>query len=185
MKEYGLFAEILDYPAPQLASRIEELLHRVSSCDRKTGEYLEQFREFVATTAPAMLEELYTATFDLQPLCYPYVGYQLFGDECRRVMFMAGLREHYRACGFEAGDELPDQLCVILRFLAGRKPEAVERELVSDCLIPSLEKMITGFSTADNPYRQPLRALLRFLAGTSGDGEPTKKGEPWTTVSCS
>jgi nitrate reductase delta subunit len=176
MKEYGLFAEILDYPAPLLGSRIEELLHLVSSRDGKAGECLGQFREFVATTAPARLEELYTATFDLQPLCYPYVGYQLFGEEYRRGMFMAGLREHYRARGFDAGDELPDQLCVILRFLAGRKPEAVERELVSDCLIPSLEKMLTGFSCADNPYRYPLQALLRFLAGTAGDGEPTGEG---------
>ncbi|MEA5115583.1 MAG: nitrate reductase molybdenum cofactor assembly chaperone [Geobacteraceae bacterium] len=175
MKEYGLFAEIIDYPTPLLASRIEELRQLVSCRDGKAGECLGQFREFVVTNSPAMLEELYTATFDLQPLCYRYVGYQLFGEEYRRGLFMAGLREHYRACGFEAGDELPDQLCVILRFLAGRKPEAVEVELVSDCLIPSLEKMLTGFSTADNPYRHPLQALLRFLAGMAGNGESTEE----------
>ncbi len=175
MKEYGLFAEILDYPTPLLASRMEELLHLVSCRDGRAGESLGQFREFVATTSPAMLEELYTATFDLQPLCYPYVGYQLFGEEYRRGMFMAGLREHYRACGFETGNELPDQLCVILRFLSGREPEAVEQELVSDCLVPSLKKMVAGFADAANPYRAPLQALLLFLGEKIREGEQTAK----------
>ncbi len=165
MKEYGLFADILDYPTPFTVERIDELLPLVAAVDRTAVQELEQFREFVAGTATAKLEELYTRTFDLQPLCYPYVGYQLFGEEFRRGMFMAGLREHYRTRGFAAGDELPDQLCVFLRFLAGREQEAVERELVSDCLVPSLEKMIAGFADATNPYRGPLQALLRFLGG--------------------
>ncbi len=163
MKEYSLFADIFDYPTPLTVERIDELLPLVAAVDGTAAGELEQFREFVAETASAELEELYTRTFDLQPLCYPYLGYQLFGEEFRRGMFMAGLREHYRTCGFQAGDELPDQLCVILRFLAGREPGTVERELVSDCLVPSLKKMVAGFAEAPNPYRGPLQALLRFL----------------------
>ncbi len=175
MKEYSLFADILDYPAPFAIERIDELLPLIAAVDGKAGEYLGRFREFVAETTTAKQEELYTSTFDLQPLCYPYLGYQLFGEEFRRGIFMAGLREHYRICGFEAGEELPDQLCVILRFLAGREQEAVERELVSDCLVPSLEKMVEGFADVANPYRAPLQALLRFLGGTPRDGEHTSK----------
>ncbi len=165
MKEYGLFADILDYPTPLTVGRTDELIPLVAAVDLKAGEYLVRFREFAENTTADELEELYTRTFDLQPLCYPYVGYQLFGEDFRRGMFMAGLREHYRTRGFQTGDELPDQLCVILRFLGGREPEAVERELVSDCLVPSLEKMVAGFADAANPYRGPLRALLRYLGG--------------------
>ena len=165
MKEYSLFADILDYPTPLTVERIDELFPLVAAIDGEAGEQLGRFREFAANSASAELEELYTRTFDLQPLCYPYLGYQLFGEEFRRGMFMAGLREHYRASGFQAGAELPDQLCVILRFLAGREQEAVERELVSDCLVPSLKKMVAGFTDAANPYLAPLQALLRFLVG--------------------
>ncbi len=175
MKEYSLFADILDYPAPFTVERIDELLPLVATVDGKAWEFLEQFREFVAETTQARLEELYTSTFDLQPVCYPYVGYQLFGEEFRRGMFMAGLREHYRTCGFAAGDELPDQLCVILRFLDGREPEAVERELVSDCLVPALGKMVAGFDELSNPYRGVLQALLLLFEGEAGLGAHAQK----------
>ncbi len=175
MKEYDLFADILDYPAPFTVERIDELLPLVADVDGSAVRELERFREFVAEHALTELEEQYTRTFDLQPLCYPYVGYQLFGEEFRRGMFMAGLREHYRAKGFQAGDELPDQLCVILRFLAGREPGAVERELVSDCLVPSLTKLVAGFTDAANPYRAPLQALLLFLGEKIREGEQTAK----------
>lgn len=177
MKEYRLFADILDYPMPLLAGRVDELLPLVASVDDKAGQLLDRFREFVTKTSTTKLEELYSGTFDLQPLCYPYVGYQLFGEEYRRGMFMARLREHYRSCEFAAGNDLPDHLCIILRFLASREPGEVERELVSECLVPALGKMITGFADATNPYCGALQALLLRL-GVNHEEEActTKEG---------
>jgi hypothetical protein len=63
-------------------------------------------------------------TFDMQPVCYPYVGYQLFGESYKRGAFMAQLNEAYHAIGYSAGQELPDHLPVILRFhrIGFRKP---------------------------------------------------------------
>ena len=83
--------------------------------------------------------------------------------------FMARLREHYRSSGFVAGDDLPDHLCVILRFLASREHGEVERELVVDCMIPALGKMVAGFAELTNPYRDALQALLLLLGGYPGD----------------
>jgi nitrate reductase molybdenum cofactor assembly chaperone NarJ/NarW len=37
---------------------------------------------------PRRLEELFTATFDLQPVCHPYVGYQLCGESQQRTLFL-------------------------------------------------------------------------------------------------
>ncbi len=176
MKEYGLFADILGYPGPLTGERIAELLTLVAAVDRTAARDLERFRESVAETAQTELEELYTRTFDMHPLCCPYVGHQLFGEEFRRGMFMALLREHYRLCGFDAGNELPDHLCVILRFLEGREPGEVERELVSDCLVPSLGKMVASLGATENPYLQPLRALLGLIAGMPGGEMAGSKG---------
>lgn len=163
MPIYCLFADIFDYPAPILADRVEELLQLATATHEEATQLLYQFQTFVEQAPPEKIEELYTGTFDLQPLCSPYIGYQIFGEEYRRGMFMAHLREHYRSNGFFAGSDLPDHLCVILRFLDGRKPGEVERELVTDCLIPALKKMVEGFTESTNPYRGALQALLLLL----------------------
>ncbi len=169
MHVYRLFAEILDYPSPALAERVEELLSLASVADGEAARLLGRFREFVEESSPETREELYTGTFDLQPLCYPHVGYHLFGEEYRRGMFMAKLREHYRSCGFADGEELPDHICIILRFLGRREPRDVERELVAECLIPALEKMVASVAAAMNPYCDALQALLLLLvAGYPG-----------------
>lgn len=168
MHAYRLFADILDYPTPALASRIEELLPLASVADGEIARLLCRFREFIEESSPERWEELYTGTFDLQPLCCPYVGYQLFGEEYRRGMFMAKLREHYRSCGFTDGEELPDHICVILRFLACVEPGDVERDLVTECLVPALEKMIASTAATMNPYCDVLHALLLQLAGYPG-----------------
>ncbi len=169
MHAYRLFAEILDYPTPALSCRVEGLLP-LAGADGEEVRLLQRFREFVEETPQETLEELYTGTFDLQPRCYPYVGYQLFGEEFRRGIFMARLREYYRSCGFTTGDELPDHLCVILRFLARREPGEVERELITECLVPALERMVAGSLDAAHPYRGPLQALLLELAEYPGCG---------------
>ncbi|MBT1074428.1 nitrate reductase molybdenum cofactor assembly chaperone [Geobacter grbiciae] len=174
MKEYRLFADILDYPMPSLAERIDELLSLVAAVDDAAGQLLARFREFAAETTTAKMEEVYSATFDLQPLCYPYVGYQMFGEEYRRGMFMARLREHYRSCGFAAGSDLPDHLCVILRFLSGREVGEVEHELVTECLVPALKKMEAGFAETTNPYRGLLQALILLFRERSGSDAARK-----------
>lgn len=166
-----LFADILDYPAPILADRVEDLLP-LAVAHGEAAQLLRQFRKFVEETTPEDLEELYAGTFDLQPLCCPYIGYQIFGEEYRRGMFMAQLREYFRSCGFTAGNDLPDHLCIILRFLASREAGEVERELVTDCLVPALEKMVSGLAESTNPYRGMLQALLLFLEGYSGCNVP-------------
>lgn len=172
-----LFADILDYPTSILADRVEDLLPLAVVAHGEASQLLHQFRELVERTTPERLEDLYTGTFDLQPLCYPYIGYQLFGEEYRRGMFMARLREHYRSSGFVAGDDLPDHLCVILRFLASREHGEVERELVTDCIIPALSKMVAGFSEPTNPYQGALHALLLLLELHAGESAyPSKEG---------
>ncbi len=89
----------------------------------------ELFRSFVLQIEQIPLErmeEIYTSTFDMQPVCYPYIGYQLFGESYKRGAFMAQLNHAFsetygEANGeatFSAGNELPDHVAVVLRFLA-------------------------------------------------------------------
>ena len=110
------------------------------------------------------LEELYTGTFDLQVVCYPYVGYHLFGESYKRGMFMAQLNQGYRERGFSAGNELPDHVAVVLRFLALTTDGDFSQALLREGLIPTVDKMAQAFGDqSDNPYAEVIRALLLVL----------------------
>ncbi len=75
---------------------------------------------------------------------------------------MAELKEHYRACGFSGGNELPDHLSTMLRF-ASTCTNTEREELVNKCVIPAVKRMVSGFGDDRNPYKEVLEALLRFL----------------------
>ena len=159
---YRLFADLLDYPSPALARQAHEAT--AGAATAQSDALLSQFCTFVEQASPARLEELYTGTFDLQAVCYPYVGYHLFGDSYKRSMFMAQLNGGYRDRGFSPGNELPDHVAVILRFLATAPGDPFSQALLHDGLIPALEAMVGAFDDhSDNPYAGVLRALLLAL----------------------
>jgi nitrate reductase delta subunit len=119
------------------------------------------------------MEEVYTSTFDFNAICYPYVGYHLFGDGSHRGMFLAGLKEHYQVSGFSAGNDLADHLGAMLRYVAYSEDEGEREELLFLFIVPSLKKMLEGFEDGANPYKRVLQALLLILQ-SSAKSEETK-----------
>ena len=117
------------------------------------------------------IQELYTTTFDMQPVCYPYVGYQLFGESYKRGAFMAQLNDAYRDFGYSAGQELPDHLPVIVRFLgisSAHRAGTFCQPLLLEGVIPALEKMLKmAGEGSENPYVGLLAALHLFLVRAS------------------
>lgn len=158
------FATLLAYPGPALPASATSCCRLLANYDPGAVARLQTFAGFVARTPLAQLEELYTATFDLQVVCYPYVGYQLYGESYKRGAFMVALKEHYRAAGFmpetEFGNELPDHLAVVLRFLSLAEDETVRRSLLAESVVPALRKMVQAFGDGGNPYGDLLRTLL-------------------------
>lgn len=118
MSLYQKLAEVLDYPGPDLSQRLDDCIALSSPLDEGAASLLKEFRAFLEKFPLDTIKELYTRTFDLEAVCYPYVGYHLFGDGNHRGMFLAGLIEHYQIYDFSSGNELPDCLSVMLRFLA-------------------------------------------------------------------
>ncbi|HSB04976.1 MAG TPA: molecular chaperone TorD family protein, partial [Thermodesulfobacteriota bacterium] len=162
MELYQLFAQILGYPTPSLPHQINECISLLTSVKREAVPMLDEFRALLEVTPLDRMEEVYTRTFDLQAICQPYVGCQLFGNGSQRGMFMAGLKEHYETCEFSTGNELPDHLSTMLRF-APNCAKAEREELISECLVPAVKKMVSGFEDGGNPYRGVLQALLLVL----------------------
>ena len=161
---YRLFAAIFTYPYPELHAEISECYRQLKTDYPEAAELINQFQSFANSTSIPHLEEIYTSTFDVNPVCFPYPGFHLFGENFNRADFIVKLQQKYQEHGFSAPpNELADHLSVMLEFLSILEPDAVlAGELIEDCLLPALEKMNEGFK-ADNPYATVVRSLLSFL----------------------
>jgi nitrate reductase molybdenum cofactor assembly chaperone NarJ/NarW len=163
MKLYDLFADILEYPTPLLSDRMNESILLTALLQRQATDLLNGFKTFLDRSPFSRVEYFYTRTFYPNAICYPYVGYHLFGDTTHRRIFMDGLRELYQICGLSIADELPDHLGIMLRFLAKVEDGDEKEELIFLCILPALKKMLEGFGDEGNPYKGVLQALLLVL----------------------
>ncbi|MBS1253328.1 MAG: hypothetical protein MAG451_02377 [Anaerolineales bacterium] len=166
---YRCFADLLDYPGPNLADRTRRCVDLLGPDYPDAAEGIRDFLDFAENTPLGRLEEIYTGTFDVNPACYIFAGYMLFGESFKRGRFLVQLQEKYRERGFSAGDELADHVPVLFRFLATLDSEDVLAEqLVDNCLVPVLQKMNANFKNdteTPNPYARVLRAILVVLEG--------------------
>ncbi|XWK90269.1 MAG: molecular chaperone TorD family protein [Phormidium sp.] len=162
---YRLFAALFTYPSANLPPLISECYDQLNTDYPEAAELINQFQTFVGSASIANLEEIYTSTFDVNPVCFPYPGFHLFGENFNRADFLVKLQQKYQEHGFTAPpNELADHLSVMLEFLSVLETDAVlAQELIEDCLLPALSKMNEGFKT-DNPYAAVVRSLLNFLA---------------------
>lgn len=158
-----LFSKLLRYPDGSVSSFTQKLGELLPLISPSSAQEFEGFSKFIQCASREQIEEIFTTTFDLQPLCFPYIGYHLFGESYKRGQFMAGLRNEYRQVGFSDGNELPDHISVVLGFLIRARDDALLEELTRLCLVPSLESMLKAFAPSENPYRFLLSSLLQFL----------------------
>lgn len=149
-EKFRIFARLFEYPSRELIEFIEKT--------EAPEINLNEFKERIIKLPMSQLEEIYTRTFDLQAICYPYAGYQLFGEDYRRGEFMAKLKEEYRSSGFvPPEDELPDHIRVIFLYLSYNPSDTV---LIEECLLPVFEKFLDSFKeNTDNPYYFLLKAI--------------------------
>ncbi len=156
-------SELLRYPWPGLAAAAERCGARVAPGAAGAAP-LVAFAAAVRKLPLETLQELYTATFDLEPACAPYVGHQLLGDGPQRGPLLAKLAELHAAEGFRPRDELGDHVAEVLAFLAVARPGAARDDLLRDGLLPAVDRMIAALAEAGaNPYRELLRAVLELL----------------------
>lgn len=167
---YDSFADLLSYPTPSILEQTEGCFAQLQKAHPEAAIALERFLSGLRQCALEKLKELYTTTFDMQPVCYPYISFHLFGESYKRGALMAQLNESYHASGYSAGQELPDHLSVVLRFLgmdADNREGEFCQALLNSGLVPALEKMLRSFGAqSENPYFWLLSAIQRFLVPT-------------------
>lgn len=175
---WGLFADLLDYPQANLNEAAVACEQLATDLDPAAAAPLAHFRAWLEQTPPGRVEEVYTAIFDLDVSRSPYAGYHLFGETYQRSVFLIGLKEWFAAAGFSSGQELPDHLAVLLRFLALCDEGDRRDELIQDALLPALAKILAAGAgkgneeeessrhtdgNASSPYLQVLQSLQVVL----------------------
>ncbi|TYO96686.1 respiratory nitrate reductase chaperone NarJ [Geothermobacter ehrlichii] len=172
------FASLLDYPGPDIAGRSAACVAALRQVSSAAAAALEEFARFVEQGEPNRIEETFIATFELQALCQPYVGYQLCGESQQRTLFMIRLQQLYRQHGFTPGKELPDHLGEMLRFIGSIDDRSCRDEIIADGLLPALEKLVDGGEADAHPYLALLRSLRIFLAETVVAGDERPAADP-------
>jgi nitrate reductase delta subunit len=153
----GLFADILDYPAPGLANKAAECAALIGAAQPEAAALLESFHGFAGETSLGKLQEVYSGFFDLNSICHPYVGYQLFGENYKRSSFLIGLKKAYREERFEANSsDMPDRLSIVLRFVAHSKGGEEIDELLDRGLLPALARMTTKPESDGHQHDGPI-----------------------------
>jgi|SRR5215831_7735682 len=155
---YEQLAALLEYPGSNWDSAM---------ADCASFDLLDEFRSGVAAQSLSGLQELYTRTFDLNPACALEVGYHLFGENYKRGEFLANLRATEAPFDLGQAQQLPDYLPVLLRLLTKLDDQELRLSLITECLTPAIEKMLTTFQDSNNPYRFLLAAVRAILHSQS------------------
>jgi nitrate reductase molybdenum cofactor assembly chaperone NarJ/NarW len=162
------FADLLSYPTETVRETTIACQGLLRPLRPEAAAQLQSFAEFLLTTEGARIEEIFTSTFDLQPICHPYVGYQLCGESQQRGMFLMKLNVIYREHGYDPGRELPDHFSELLRFIGSSDDRNCCQILIDDGLLPAVEKIISGIENDDHPYKWLLKSLRSFLTESGG-----------------
>jgi nitrate reductase delta subunit len=155
-------ADLLEYPSSDWDRR---LAHAVAITAERNPALLAGLRRFLRAVEPLSipaLQELYTVTFDLNPVCSLDVGYHLFGENYKRGEFLANLREIESGVGLDTMNQLPDYLPILLRLI-GRLEEVERRkDLIAECIVPALARMCEAMPS-DNPYRSLIELVRKSV----------------------
>jgi len=167
-RSFESLAAILEYPEAGYGELAEACLltfeedlegvHRDAVCGS-----LREFLAGISGKNREQLEETYTRTFDLNPVCSLDLGWHLYAENYDRGTFLVNMRDSLRKYGIQETQELPDHLPTVLKLIA-RMPEEEAATLVRESVLPALKKMINGFSDRENPYASLVRTVEHVLA---------------------
>jgi len=126
---------------------------------------LDSFNVAIDGLSIGELEELYTRTFDINPVGSLEVGWHLHGETYERGAFLVQMRDLLRRCSIEESSELPDHLTHTL-LAVGRMGKEEGSAFISSRLLKAIDKMLEGFVGKGNPYEHMLTATKLLLTET-------------------
>jgi nitrate reductase delta subunit len=164
---YDALAALLTYPDVCHRVRLARCRQVLARDFPEAAALLARFAERTASLGYGDMEELYTHTFDLDPVCSLDVGWHLWGENYSRGEFLVLMRGELRRHGLTESTELPDHLTHVLPAVARMEPDEADRFTVG-YVLPALGKMLAGLGAKDSPYADVLEAIRCVLTSPYG-----------------
>lgn len=164
---YDALARLISYPDPNYRHRVAACRQALDGLQPETAQALDEFDTRIAPLSDVELEELYTQTFDLNPVCSLEVGWHLYGENYSRGEFLVAMRQELRRLTLPESSELPDHLTHVLPVVARMESKQADRFTVT-YLLPALEKMLKGLGAKGSPYVYALEAIRCVLLSPHG-----------------
>jgi nitrate reductase molybdenum cofactor assembly chaperone NarJ/NarW len=164
---YDTLAKLLAYPQERFRECLRPCRLTLAEHHHEAAEYLQRFTQQIDVMSVADLQELYTQTFDLNPVCSLELGWQLFGDNYSRGEFLVEMRQTLRRLDVPESTELPDHITHVLPAF-GRMPAREANRFASRFLLPALEKMLQGLNGKNCPYEEVLEAIRTVVLSPYG-----------------
>ena len=184
-ERYDLLAALLDYPAEGYPTAVNRCMLALDSRDGGAGQILAPLREKTQEMSVAEIQEMYTRTFDINPVCTLEVGWHVYGEDYARGAFLVKMREKLRENNLPESVELPDHLTHVL-ILLGRLDGDEADQLAARYLLPAFKKMNDGLLEGDHAYAVVVQAAEKVVR-SDHDVEMVTPREPrgdppgWTT----
>jgi nitrate reductase assembly molybdenum cofactor insertion protein NarJ len=160
----ALIGRLLEYPTENYFELMKTATRFLKDHFPQQAKPMHEFEKLVSLKELWELEEVFTRTFDLAPICCPYISAHLYGDESYdRGGFMAHLNLRYEERGFDLKGEMPDHLGAILRFAPNFGAEEFN-ELIHFCLSVPVKEMTAGLESSENCYFFLLQTINQLLA---------------------
>lgn len=167
VERYDGLARLFAYPGVDYVDCVAASAEAMRTTHPEAAQRLDEFGAGLACLSPAELEEVFTRSFDLNPVCCPEVGWHLFGERYDRGAFLVWMRGQLREYGIREQGELSDHLLHVLPVL-GRMPHDEAAAFSTEAVQPALEKMIGSLSGQQSPFEPMLQALQMALEGDHG-----------------
>lgn len=171
---YDALASLLTYPEAPFDERLTACRLALDGRGQEAFAPLQHFIDAAQGMTIEDLQELYTRTFDLNPVCSLELGWQLFGENYSRGEFLVEMRQTLRRLDVPESTELPDHLTHALAAF-GRMEESEANRFASMFLLPALAKMVGGLDGKDCPYTSVLQSIRQMIGVTHPTALAEKK----------
>jgi len=158
-ERYTLMADLFRYPTSGLPGAVRACREMLKATCPDAVPDIERFAAWVDETSLYDQEEIFTRTFHVQAICFPDLGYVIFGEDYKRGEFLVNMKREQTEAKNDCEGELPDNLVNVLTLLPLMKDHAIRDELCVRIVMPALRIMLKEFETARMALREKM--LLR------------------------
>ncbi len=167
---YDALAAVFAHPGPSYLSDLARAITALEHEYPKAAEQLRELERLLPKGNALALEELFTRTFDVQPITSLDVGYTLFGEDYKRGALLANLSREHTVAKNDCGAELADNLGNVLRLLPRWTDAAVRDEFVHVLLGRAVAEMIREFEPArlakkEEIYKKHHKTIIETFEG--------------------